>query len=520
MQQAGIEGQRVLVQALRQALQRGGAQVALFETHISWVLVAPPQAFKIKKAVRFDFLDCSTLAARRHLCDEELRLNRRLAPQLYEAVVAVTGSPGQPRLGGEGEPIEYAVRMRAFGQDALWSHRIAAHALTGAEIDGLAAQLAAFHQHAARAPAASRWGTPAELHEAAAANMAELEHVATAPEACGLLARLRAWQEGAAFGPLFQARKDQGWIRECHGDLHCGNILTLDGKVAVFDCIEFSDALRWIDVMHDLAFACMDLRRRGEPRLAARLLNGYLELAGDYGGASVLRYYEAQCALVRAKVELMHAAQLEGEAAEACRRDAAALLAAAQDAASPARPALVLMHGLSGSGKSTVARQLAELAGAVQLRSDVERKRMHGLAPRMPAPQQLAARLYGETATQDVYRRLGVLARGLLEAGFTAVIDACSLKRQERAAFEEVARDAGVPVLVVDVRAGEAVMRARIRQRLGQGHDPSDADESVLDLQLRSHEPLTPAELAHTLVVDGEARFDAASMVQALAVLA
>lgn len=519
MPEPGLEEQQTLVAALRAALGQGAAPAELFETHISWVIVAGPAAYKIKKAVRFDFLDFSTLAARRHFCQEELRLNRRLAPQLYLGVAAVTGSAARPQLEGAGAPIEYAVRMRAFAQDALWSRRIERHLLAAPEIDELAGQLATFHLQAARAPPQSRWGAPDALRQAAEDNIALLESLLADAPARAHVAQLRAWQQAClrTLRPVFERRKADGHVREGHGDLHCGNILTLDGKVAAFDCIEFDAALRWIDVMHDIAFVRMDLRRQGLGALAARLLNAYLELTGDYEGVAVLHYYEAQCALVRTKIALLRARQADATGALACRRQADALLAAAHDAANPPRPAIVVLHGLTGSGKSTVARELVELLGAVQLRSDVERKRMHGIGSAAgPAGAQVAT-LYSRQATEAVYLRLRVLAASLAEAGMTVVVDACSLKRQERAAFEAVAAAQEVPLVFVDVHAREATMRERIIKRRRHGADPSDADEAVLDLQLRVDEPLSPRELERAITLDSEIPFDREGVRAALA---
>jgi aminoglycoside phosphotransferase family enzyme/predicted kinase len=507
--ETGLDEQAALVSALRVALRARGT-VELFETHISWVLVVAGDAYKIKKAVRFDFLDFSTRALRRHFCEEEVRLNRRLAPQLYLGVVAIAGTVAQPQLGGAGEPIEYAVRMRAFPQQALWSRRIAAGLLSAAEIDALARQLAAFHTGAPSAPHASTWGLPSSLRKAAEENIAELAQLAVDAGLGGQVAALRDWQQErlGTLGPVFAARRAAGRVRECHGDLHSANILTLDGEVAIFDCIEFDDALRWIDVLHDLAFVYMDLHQHALPRLAARLLSDYLEATGDYDGAPVLHYYEAQCALVRAKVALLRAAQLDPPAAAVERTEAARLLATALGAAGPPAPAIVVMHGLSGSGKSTLARQLVEVLPAVQLRSDVERKRMRGVDPfTRPAPG-VAAALYGEASTQAVYSRLGTLAGRLTEGGISVVIDACSLKRSERDGFRALAAALAVPLLFVAVDADEATLRARIRERERAARDPSDADAAVLDQQLRWREPLAGDELACTVRVDSEAAFD------------
>jgi aminoglycoside phosphotransferase family enzyme/predicted kinase len=518
MHQSTLTEQQSLVSALQLALQAGGVQVGLSETHISWVLVAGPDAYKIKKAVRLDFVDFSTLAARRHFCNEELRLNRRLAPDLYVGVVPVTGSLAQPFTGGAGAPIEYAVKMHSFAQEALWSRRIRRQLLAEWEVDALAQQLARFHAAAERAPDDSPWGTPEAQRRAAEENIAALAPLARTAAQGANVAALREWQAARLrdLAPIFAARKSRGMVRECHGDLHTGNILTIGDQVVVFDCIEFSDSLRWTDVMHDIAFAYMDLRQQGQAGLAARLLNGYLELTGDYAGVALLHYYEADCALVRAKVELLRAHQLEGGAALGHEECADRLIAAALKAARPDPPALMVMHGFSGGGKSFVARKLVELFGAVQLRSDVERKRMHGIDPFTRPSDMHEPELYSQQTTAAVYARLRELAAGLIEAGVPAVIDACSLKREERAAFEALADELQVPFLLVDVGASEATLRARIRQRMEEGADPSDADESVLELQLRVHEPLADSEQAHALAIDSELPFDAGAVRAAL----
>jgi hypothetical protein len=488
--------QQELVQRLRAVLQAGGAPVQLFETHISWVLVAGSEAYKIKKALRLDFLDFSSLAARRHCCEEEVRLNQRLAPQIYLGVIPITGTLARPQLGGEGEALEFAVRMRAFAQQCLWTERIAAGLLGDGEIDRLARLLAAFHGSAARAASDRPWGAPELLRKLAEENLAMLLELAE-PARHGVIGVLRDWQQAClrALAPVFASRKAAGWVRECHGDLHCGNILTVDGEVAPFDCIEFSDALRWLDVMHDLAFACMDLRQLGRGRQAARLLNGYLEASGDYAGLAVLRFYEVDSALVRANVALLRSRQVDGAAAQALRQRAGVLLDTALATSRPAPPALIVMHGLSGSGKSSIARQVAELLPALQLRSDVERKRMQAIAPHA---------MYDQASTEAVYARLRALAEIIVKSGHGVIVDACNLKRGERDAFLALGEALGVPVPIIDVRASDAVLRQRIRARQAQGGDPSDADEAVLDLQRRGSEPLTDAERARALCIDSE----------------
>lgn len=493
----GLSRQAALIDRVAAGLVAGGATVVQFETHVSRVLVAGQDAYKFKKAVRLPFLDDATLEARRFHCEEECRLNRRLAPDLYRGVVAVTGSPAHPVLGGRGEAIEYAVRMRAFEQQALWGVRAAQGLLDGGEIDRFAQVLARFHRDAARAPAGTDWGGIDTVAATFAATLDELSGLAGAAHA-GILSRLRQWEarERAALDQRLRTRKAAGMIRECHGDLHCDNVLTVDGRVQAFDCIEFSDALRWIDVMDDLAFLWMDLACRGREDLAARLLNRYLEETGDYAGLAVMRYYSVHRALVRAKVMLLRAAQpgLAPAGREHCVREADVYLACADRCARRGRAVIMATHGCSGTGKTTFCRLAVEILGAVQVRSDVERKRLHADA----APGVL----YGAAATRRTYARLGALAADIAAAGWPVVVDAACLAEAQRARFRALAAGLGIPFFLFDLRASPATMRARI---LSRRRDASDADIAVLEHQMMGQEALTAAEMAAVIAVDTEA---------------
>jgi len=498
--QDAIDTQEKLVRALARAVQAASGPVSLFETHISWILVAGPHAWKLKKAVRFDFLDFSTLAARRFYCEEELRLNRRLAPELYLEVQAITGSADAPQLGGGGPAIEYALRMRAFPQEALWSERVASGAITPEEIDQLADTLARFHRDAPVAPPASHWGTPALLRQSADEILGTLVQALRDPADKLRVDALLAWHlaRHAQLCPAFERRRRDGYVREGHGDLHCGNILTVDGHATAFDCIEFSEGLRWIDVLNDIAFATMDLQVSGRADLAARLLNRYLEASGDYLDLALLRYYQTLRALVRCKVALLRLQELAADALQRadCERRMQACLGFACASISTAPLALMIMHGFSGSGKSTVAGTVVELCGAIRIRSDVERKRMHG------AGSPAAGDLYAPAVSDAVYARLGLLARRIVEAGLPVVVDAAFLDHAQRQRFAALARELGVPFLIFDVRTDEALMRERLARRARQGGDPSDADAEVLARQLVSHHPLADEEMPHVAQVD------------------
>jgi len=283
------------------------AGVRVLETHISWVLLTGEYAYKIKKPVGLGFLDFSSLELRRHYCEEELRLNRRLAPELYLDVVEIRGTPGAPRIGGEGPLLEYAVRMREFPQAALASRALASGAFGAAEVDALAALVARFHEGALRAPESERFGSPDVVLADALQNFEQLLPLVKSAPDDRALRELRLWtkREFAARGEALAARRKQGFVRECHGDLHLRNIVLLDGRPVPFDCIEFNAELRWIDVMSEVAFLAMDLEDRGRRDLAWRFLGRYLEATGDYAGLAVLPFYLVYRALVRAKVHLL-----------------------------------------------------------------------------------------------------------------------------------------------------------------------------------------------------------------------
>ena len=474
---------------LQAQLREGG--IALFETHISFVLVTPTTAYKIKKAVNLGFLDATTLAQRRHGCEEELRLNRRLAPSLYLDVLSITGTPEVPALGGTGPAIEYAVQMRSFAQDGLWDRMAELDRLQPAHVDDLAAQLVRFHHDAAAAAPDSAFGQPEQVRAPMLDILADLERLLVAGNDQEDLARLRRWEadEATRLLPVFCERLRNGRVREGHGDLHLANVADIDGRTTVFDCIDFNAALRWIDVISDLAFMVMDLLAHGQPRLAHRLLNGYLESSGDYDGGRVLRYHIAYRALVRAKVNALRAAQAGASANDAgLRRYLELALAQMQ----PSSPVLMITHGPSGTGKTTLTQDLLEATGAVRIRADVERKRLFGLEAKTHSGSALSEGLYSAKATASTYARLCELAQAVLDGGRDVILDATFLRRAQRDAARQVAAAKGLRVLVLDfsVASDPAQLRQRVRERAVRGDDASEADTDVLEAQLHCSEPL------------------------------
>jgi hypothetical protein len=483
-----------LVLALRRQLRaQSGTPVTLIETHISSVLLAGEYAYKLKKPVAFGFVDFSTRAARGRCCEDEVRLNRRTAPQIYLDVVGITGSEEAPRLGGSGAPIEYAVRMRRFATRALADRLARAGRLNAAHIDRLAAAVAAFHAAAARAPADSGFGAPDKVLRWARENFA-LALLRLDDEARrARLQRLAQWTEDefARRAVWFKARSAGGFVRECHGDLHLANIVVLHGVPVPFDGIEFNAELRFIDVASDIAFTFMDLHQHGLSPLAWRFVNQYLEASGDYDLLPGLRFYAVYRALVRAKVSLIRAHQPEARPADrrAAAADYARDVAQAERLAAPAAPLLLAVGGLSGSGKTTVAGRLVELLGAIRVRSDVERKRLAGLAARASSGSAFGAGLYAPEMTVRTYDRLHQVASIVIGAGYPVLVDAAMLKRHERDALRALAARLRVPFECVWCEAPPATLRARIRAREAQGRDASEATPAVLERQLETAQP-------------------------------
>ena len=479
-------------------------RVEVLQTHISAVLLTGSLAYKIKKPVNLGFLDFSSLAARRFYCEEELRLNRRTAPELYLRVVPITGSEDAPAIGGSGSPIEYALVMRQFQQQALFDAMARRGALSRTHMADLAHAVAKFHAAAARAEPLGSFGSPEKVLSLALENFDQIR--ALAAEGSTRLEQLRAWtcEEHARRVAMFTARAQEGFVRECHGDLHLRNIALIDGVPTPFDCIEFSDELRWIDVMSELAFLVMDLFAHRLPGLAFAFLDAYLEHAGDYQGLALLRFYAVYRALVRAKVACIRAHQPGVLAEERAQSDKRYLdhLSLAGDLASRDRPALIIMHGLSGSGKSTAAAELVALLGAIRCRSDVERKRLHGISAGARSGSALAAGIYSSAANRQTYDRLAGFARDVLDAGYPVIVDAAFLSRNERDCFRALAQDCGAPFAIASCSAPLPLLRERVMRREGQGRDASEAGLAVLERQLEVQEPLDSHESACVFSID------------------
>lgn len=497
-----LQSATTLVDRLRQ--QR---QARLIETHISWVLLDGQDAWKFKKPLHLPFLDASTLARRQQLCEEELRLNRRMAPSLYLDVTPITGTPNAPVLGGSGSVIDYAVHMRQFPNGALLGELLTAGQVQPAQLDDFARHLADFHRSAEVAPPSSPYGGPALVERTTRDVLRNLANIGGE----ALSAPFVDWLDAQAplLRPLWSQRQAQGRIVEGHGDLHLANVVLLDGALTAFDCIEFDPGLRWGDPLSDVAFLVMDLMAHQRADLAFRFLNAYLDANGDHASIPVLRHYLVYRALVRALVALIKAGAGQPP-------DGPDYLALAHSLIAPIAPRLLITHGVSGSGKTFVSQGVLEQAGAIRLRSDVERKRLFGVA-HAAAPSDGAAApsgagdvdahaLYSRDRTQATYAHLRELAQTCLQSGWHVIVDATFLDADERDRFRQLASSPPGHFAIVHCEAPRPVLEARITARLAvpqQGaRDASDADTSVLAQQLHQDTALRPAEAAETLQAD------------------
>lgn len=485
--------------------------IECIETHISWVLLAGEHAYKLKKPLALNFLDYSTLALRRAACEEEQRINQRTAPGIYRGVVAVTGTLQSPRivpledLGDGVAVLDWAVHMRRFAQDGLLSHLVDHAGLQHAHIDHLASHLAAFHTNAAVAGAGSPWGSAAAMRETVAHSFDISPDLTRNIPLAETLPAVKRWsaQQGEQLAALMAQRRQQGWVRECHGDLHLANLVLVDGQAQLFDAIEFNPEFRWIDVLADIAFVLMDLQAHGRADLAWRLLNAYLERTGDYSALQLLPYYQSYRAMVRATVVALRLAQGHGHGRDqAAQREMQKYLQLASQFMRPRSPALWLVSGVSGSGKSSQTQTLIEQLGIVRIKADVERKRLYGLPLLAKSAEMVAGGIYTAEASERTYQRLAALAHDLLSAGLPVLVDATFLKVAQRRTVMAVAQALGLPCRILVLDAPPALLRQRVLQRAETGADPSEADSAVLEAQIRQREPLQADELAHAIQVD------------------
>lgn len=483
------------------------APAVLRETHISWVILCGEFAYKIKKPLNFGFLDFSSLQLRRHFCDEELRLNRRFSPELYLAVVHITQGEQGPVIDGDGPTIDYAVKMRRFDEEQLLDAIAARGGLDNSLLRALAGELARLHESLPSChpdPDSSEPGTPAALLKAIEQNFEQIASYALPAQQLSQLQAVRQWTQRLyeQLLPLMVQRVIDGRVIDGHGDAHLGNIAVVNGAVRLFDCIEFNASFRIMDSISEIAFLSMDMSARGYQHASRRLLTDYLEYSGDYAGLRLLRLYCCYFSMVRAKVSLLREPQQGKDITSTdAYREFLRYLALAQCYMQPVRTFLAITHGLSGSGKTTIAGTLLESSGAVRIRSDVERKRLACMSPEQRSTPQQKASLYSTGMTQKTFSRLQELAAVAIKSGFPVIIDATFLHRTTRASFQQLAATLSVSFVIVDCVAEPAQLRQRLLERERHGQDASEANVAVMENQRINAQPLTAQEQAFRLPV-------------------
>ena len=477
------EDQSEVVAFLESPATHGGQAVERVDTHASVVFLAGDRALKLKRAVRYDYLDFSSVSRRKAMCQAELRLNRRTAPAIYRGVVPVTrDGNGTLALGGHGEPVDWVLEMRRFDQEALLDRLAERGALSLDAMAPLAAMIARFHATAEKQPDHGGSESMRSVIEGNAAAFGEHEgvldvHVCRAVTGASLKAIDR-------HAPLLEGRRAAGFVRQCHGDLHLRNIVLLEGAPTLFDAIEFNDDISCIDVMYDLAFLLMDLWHRQLPRHANAVWNAYLTETADLDGLALLPLFLACRAAIRAKTS---ATQASLSAADEDRAGlvemASEYLTLADQLLQPGPARLIAIGGLSGSGKSTLAQALAPsvgaVPGAVVLRSDEIRKRLRGADPMV----RLDATGYTREVSRRVYGTLAERAARVLSSGHSAILDAAFLDPADRQTVERMAEARQVPFVGLWLDAPPEVLIARVSARR---NDPSDADAEVVRGQLAS----------------------------------
>ena len=489
----------------------------LIETHISWVILTGDFVYKIKKPINLGFVDFSTLNKRKFYCEEELRLNRRLAPNIYIDVIPITGSEENPTLMGNENVFEYTVKMQQFSQDMQLDHVLVRNELRKDMVDSFAILIAEFHQYIETANLASEFGKPEQVYQPAKENFIQIREHISEKSKVELLSKIEQWTENTfnETKNIFDQRKGKGFIRECHGDLHLRNLAWHENKPLAFDCLEFNENFRWIDIISEIAFLIMDLDVHHQPELAQHFLNKYLELTGDYQGSSVLRFYLVYRVMVRAKVDAIRAAQagISQQESEEANAEIANYLQLALTYTQHIKPFIIITHGMSASGKSTITQSLLEKIGAIRIRADVERKRLFNINPEQNSSSNIQQGIYSKQATDQTYQKLLDLTECVIDAGYPVIVDATFSTLKQRTLFKKFAEQKNVHFIILNFIASEETLKQRIRNRK---NDVSDADITVLENQILNWQPMEQNEGDYAVSINTEEPLDIEQIISRL----
>lgn len=463
--------------------------IKLIETHASWVILTGKLVYKIKKPVNFGFLDFSSLEKRKYFCEKELELNSILAKEMYLKVIPISGTKDNPILNDNTDPIEYSVVTSQFEQENLLNELEKNNKITFDMIKQIAVQLADFHIKDSNAVPDPRFASFETVTKEATDNFIVCKELTKDKATVELLDKLQCWSDKALLKlkEIIEQRQKNGFVKPCHGDVHLNNMVLIKDKVVLFDCIEFNDGFRYIDVINDLAFVVMDLMSRNHFKFAYYIINKYLERTGDYAGLELLKFYVIYRAMVKAKVALL---TNDNETSYLFNQK----INLVKNLILPTSNKIILTNGVSGVGKSYISKELSMILPAIRIRSDVERKRLHKKYPNLS--------LYSKEMDAITFEHLVKLTKYIYNAGYSVIVDATFIKETARTSFFELGKKLNAPVNIISIKASFDMIKSRIESRQQIGKDPSDADINVVEAQLKINEPLTEQEEIVSIEVD------------------
>lgn len=475
------------------------ANVRLIETHVSFLFISDHHVYKVKKPVDFGFLNFTSLDRRRFYCEEEVRLNRRLCPDIYLGVVELRETPEGGSFAAGGKVIDYAVKMKRLPEERMLSHLLKQGEVGAEQMTLLGKSIADFHHRAARGPEIDACGSIETINSIWEENFNQAAPFQEETLSGADLALMRDWVQRFLLdhAELFRARVEGGFIRECDGDLHLGNIC-LTEPLCIFDCIEFNERFRYIDTAADIAFLLMDLEYAGRPDLSTPFLEAYQKATGDPGLTALLNFYKGYRAFIRGKVTSFRLRETGIPAGQREEAKISALryfrLARGYALRERLVPSLIITCGLMGSGKSTLARQLSFELGLCLERSDLVRKKLAGLPAGAKAGAGYDQDIYRAKSNEATYRALLQAARQALTAGTSIIVDATFRRQSDRAAFRNLAQQLGVPFFVLESHCPEELIRERLEKRALDPAEPSDATWELFPQQKAEFEPPAPGE--------------------------
>ncbi|MBG0745048.1 MAG: AAA family ATPase [Planktothrix agardhii KL2] len=480
--------------------------IELLQTHISFILLTGEYAYKIKKIVDFGFLDYSTLEKRRYFCEQELQMNQQQAPELYLEVLPIIEIGDRFQFGeNQNYAIEYSLKMRQFPQENLFINLFNQDKLTKQEMETLGNVVAKFHLNCPSNEHILKFGEIAQIRHAIDGNYLKTEKYIGCCQTQEQYEQTKQYTDSffETHEAIFKSRIKNRFIRECHGDLHLKNICIYQDKILLFDRIEFNQEFRFVDVIYDVAFVVMDLEGRGRNDLGNKFLNTYIENTGDWEGLQLLPFYLTRQAYVRAKINslILDDSAITEKQKEIAKQEASQYYKLAWQYTRKSSGGIVMMSGLSGSGKSTTARQLSKQLNAIHIRSDAVRKHLANVPLHEPGGEEI----YTPEMTEKIYKRLLELGLLLAKQGFWVILDAKYEQQERRGEVIETCHTHQLPLQIIECTAPMDILQERLQQRQG---DISDATIDLLTSQRTTSQPFTDSEKNYLTTIDTTQNID------------